>query len=192
MIIRRLAPALLVALAACPRHHAAAPAPDNQPGDPLQVEAPPAEVPPPTIELKGGAITSSEAIEYEAGSDKIAASSEDVLVGIRDLLNQRTDVSLVRIESHSDAQGNDQYNQQLTEHRALAVARWLAGNGVDCQRLIPVGFGETKPVADNASAAGRAQNRRTEFVVASLRGHLIGGMPADGGGVVAGDPCTQP
>ncbi len=98
----------------------------------------------------------------------------------------KTYISLLRIEGHSDNQGD---TQLLTEKRALAVAKALAGKGVACARLLPVGFGSSKPVADNATADGRAKNRRIEAVNAQLRGRPIGGMPVDGGGKVAGDPC---
>jgi len=91
--------------------------------------------------------------------------------------NLRESVTLLRVENHGDAQA-------LTEARALAVAKALVKRGVDCHRLIAVGFGTTKPISNDA-----AQNRRTELIPAALRGHLIGGMPADGGGKVAGDPC---
>lgn len=91
--------------------------------------------------------------------------------GIRDA------ITTLRVENHGDAQA-------LTEARALAVAKALAKRGIDCHRLIAVGFGTTKPVSQDA-----AKNRRTELIPAALRGHLIGGMPADGGGKVAGDPC---
>lgn len=67
----------------------------------------------------------------------------------------------------------------------MAVARALIGKGVDCHRLVVVGFGDTKPVA----APPAPGNTRIEFVNAALRGRLIGGMPEDGGGRIAGDPC---
>jgi OOP family OmpA-OmpF porin len=69
------------------------------------------------------------------------------------------------------------------------VARRLVADGSACKRLLPVGFGGTKPVASNATPDGKAQNRRTDFVNAELRGRAIGGLPVDGGGRVAGDPC---
>ena len=90
---------------------------------------------------------------------------------------------------HSDSQGDEKFNQTMSEKRAMAVAKALVAKGADCKRILPVGFGETKPIADNGTAEGRAANRRTEFVNAGLRGRPIGGMPLDGGGVPAGDPC---
>ena len=64
-------------------------------------------------------------------------------------------------------------------------------NKIDCNRLIAVGFGSTKPVADNSTPVGKAENRRIEFVMAGLRGKAISGMPLDGGGKVAGDLCSD-
>ena len=96
---------------------------------------------------------------------------------------------MLRIECHSDSMGSARANQRLTQMRALAVAHHLVARGLHCKRLLPVGFGEAKPIADNSSAAGRAQNRRVTFHNAALSGRPISGLPLDGGGVVAGDPC---
>ncbi len=69
------------------------------------------------------------------------------------------------------------------------MAKALVAKGVDCKRLLPVGFGETKPRAENKTPEGKAQNRRTTFVNAALRGKAIGGAPLEGFGKIAGDPC---
>jgi OOP family OmpA-OmpF porin len=63
------------------------------------------------------------------------------------------------------------------------------GHGVACSRLLPVGFGSNKPVAPNDTPDNKAKNRRISAVNAALKGRAIGGMPVDGGGHVAGDPC---
>jgi OmpA-OmpF porin, OOP family len=106
---------------------------------------------------------------------------------VKGYLADKSYVSTMRIEVHADTDGDK--SQRLTEQRALAVAKALVAKGVDCKRLVPVGFGGTKPVAANDTAANKALNRRTTFAIAALRGRAIGGMPVDGGGVVAGDPC---
>jgi len=63
---------------------------------------------------------------------------------------------------HADATGSEQYNQQLSERRAAAVKAYLVSMGVDEKRVYTEGKGETAPVASNATAEGRAQNRRVE------------------------------
>ena len=68
------------------------------------------------------------------------------------------------IEGHTDADGADDYNLRLSADRARAVVGWLVARGVDSGRLEPAGRGETRPVADNATADGRALNRRVEAV----------------------------
>lgn len=139
--------------------------------------------------LDGNQLVLPSAIEFESGSDKIKPQSKDALMHIKDYLQDKTYISTLRIELHTDADGNAADKQQLTEKRSLAVGRWLVNEGIDCNRLICVGFGSTKPVADNATAEGKAANRRVTVVNAGLRGRAIGGMPLDGGGVVAGDVC---
>lgn len=143
------------------------------------------------IPIERGQLKVSGPVLFEAGSDVLKAESDEVLAEVRDTLEAKKDITLLRIEGHSDNTGEAEKNQTLTEKRALAVARWLVAKGIDCKRVIPVGFGDTKPVADNGTPEGKAQNRRVSFVVAALRGRLINGQPADGGGKAAGDPCTK-
>ena len=66
------------------------------------------------------------------------------------------------IYGHADSTGPTVYNQKLSERRAKAVVDYLVGKGVDSSRLSPVGFGETKPIAPNATPEGRQKNRRVE------------------------------
>lgn len=139
--------------------------------------------------LDGNQLVLPTAIEFETGSDKIKPQSMDALMHIKAYLEEKTYISMLRIEVHTDNAGNAASGQALTEKRALAIGRWLVSKGIDCTRLVCVGFGGTKPVADNATPDGQALNRRVSVVNAGLRGRMIGGMPADGGGVVAGDVC---
>ena len=71
----------------------------------------------------------------------------------------------VRIVGHTDSVGTDAYNQQLSERRALSVARYLESKQVDSMRLATAGKGETQPIAPNASDGGRQANRRVEIYV---------------------------
>jgi outer membrane protein OmpA-like peptidoglycan-associated protein len=72
----------------------------------------------------------------------------------------------VELEGHTDAKGDDAYNQRLSERRARSVADWLvAHHRVDRARLSTRGWGEAKPVADNATEEGRQKNRRVEAII---------------------------
>lgn len=69
----------------------------------------------------------------------------------------------IQIEGHTDNQGDRAHNQTLSENRAIAVKSWLLNQGISADRLMAKGYADTRPVADNNSPEGRAQNRRTAF-----------------------------
>jgi OOP family OmpA-OmpF porin len=142
----------------------------------------------PKVKIESGQTVLPGPVEFETGSATITEASKPVLDVLRDFLNGHKDLTKVRIEGHTDNAGVAKDNLELTKKRALAVAKYLVAGGVDAKRLLPVGFGDTKPVESNDSPESRAKNRRITIVPAEMRGRLIGGMPADGGGVVAGDP----
>ncbi|MDX1753001.1 MAG: OmpA family protein, partial [Salinimicrobium sediminis] len=68
------------------------------------------------------------------------------------------------IEGHTDSDGDDTHNLQLSEQRALAVKDALIAMGIDSSRMQHKGLGESVPVAENSSPEGKANNRRVEFV----------------------------
>jgi OOP family OmpA-OmpF porin len=136
-----------------------------------------------------GALELPGPVVFETGSATLSPVSDDVLRHVKDYLAAKPVISLLRIEGHTDGSGDVVEAQLLSEKRALAVARWLVAAGVKCSRLIPVGFGPHKPIAPDDTPDNKGRNRRIAFVNAALRGRAIGGMPVDGGGKVAGDPC---
>ena len=142
-----------------------------------------------SYEIKDNALVLPSPVVFETGGEAIRPESEAALQHVANYLKDKPYISLLRIESHTDNQGDAAKNQLLTERRAMAVGRWLIAHGVECQRLVAVGFGSMKPLASNGSAEGRSQNRRVLFANAALRGRAIGGMPVDGGGHMAGDLC---
>ncbi|HEY4356157.1 MAG TPA: OmpA family protein, partial [Acidobacteriaceae bacterium] len=71
----------------------------------------------------------------------------------------------VQVEGYTDSVGGDEYNQKLSENRAKSVSDFLITNGVPAGNVSSAGYGKNKPVADNSTAAGRAQNRRVNLVV---------------------------
>ena len=76
--------------------------------------------------------------------------------------------TLIDVNGHTDSTGSLQHNQDLSQRRALSVADYLGGQGIDQRRVSAVGFGPSQPVASNASEAGRAQNRRVEIQIAPI------------------------
>ncbi len=138
--------------------------------------------------LEGNEVKLAKEVLFETGSDKLKPESMAALEIVKQYLTQKSYISLLRVECHTDISG--EASQLLSEKRALAVCKKLVEMGVDCKRLIAVGFGNTKPLADNGTPEGKAQNRRVSFFNAALRDQLIGGMPADGGGKIAGDACN--
>ena len=103
-------------------------------------------------------------IQFDTGKSTIKSVSYGVLNMVVDIMKNNPDYNLV-IAGHTDSQGNDDFNMTLSDKRAAAVRQYLIDKGVDDSRLQSIGYGETKPVATNKTAKGRAQNRRVEFTV---------------------------
>ena len=140
------------------------------------------------IKIENNQLVLDEPILFAAGKAEIKEESIATLTRVKEFLTKKDYISTLRIEGHVNALGSAN-NQTLSEQRALAVAKWLTNNGVDCKRLLPVGFGNTKPIESDNTPEGRSKNNRIAFVIAALRGRAIGGMPVDGGGKIAGDVC---
>lgn len=73
------------------------------------------------------------------------------------------------VAGHTDSMGSDAYNQRLSQRRSGSVRAYLVEQGVDANRMTAIGYGENQPVADNATAEGRAQNRRVELRITETR-----------------------
>ena len=106
----------------------------------------------------------AKSILFDTGKSTIKQVSFGTLASIKNVMNEYPH-SRFRIEGHTDSTGSLALNERLSKERAAAVKDYLIANGVDASRLESEGFGPSKPVADNKTAAGRAQNRRTEVVV---------------------------
>ena len=104
-------------------------------------------------------------IHFDTGSAKLRADSMPALNAVLGLINGRAGSNWI-ISGHTDNQGSDALNTPLSKSRAASVVAWLTDHGVAANRLEPQGFGSTRPVADNATASGRALNRRVEVSLA--------------------------
>ena len=107
--------------------------------------------------------------ELVFGPVSFAESSTDIQPGSFVTLDRVTDyahdcpAARIAITGHTDASGDESWNRQLSLARAQAVADHIAAKGIDPTRLIVAGLGSAEPIADNATALGREQNRRIEF-----------------------------
>jgi OOP family OmpA-OmpF porin len=102
-------------------------------------------------------------IHFDTGMATIQADSENILAEIVKVLQQDPALKL-RVEGHTDNQGNAAQNQALSQKRAQAVVAWLVARGIDASRLTANGLGQTQPVDDNSTPDGRAKNRRVDLV----------------------------
>jgi len=105
-------------------------------------------------------------ITFESGSVDITAEGQSVLDEAVSVLTNAVGV-VVEVGGHTDSAGGAASNQRLSQARAESVVAYLVEGGVDPAILTAVGFGEEQPIADNATAEGRQQNRRIEFTVSA-------------------------
>lgn len=109
-------------------------------------------------------LTMPDAITFDFGQSAVKPQSYGVLNNLANTLNQFPDTR-IQITGHTDNVGSDAANMQLSQQRANGVRSYLASMGVAAQRMQAVGYGESRPVADNSSEYGRAQNRRVEITL---------------------------
>lgn len=101
-------------------------------------------------------------IPFRSGSEQLGDNASTILDRVAAALVQFPNVK-VAVEGHTDNTGSAETNQRLSQQRAETVMRYLAGKGIAAERMTAVGYGQTRPVADNATEEGRAQNRRVVF-----------------------------
>jgi OOP family OmpA-OmpF porin len=101
-------------------------------------------------------------IGFDSGKSQLTKDSEGVLDRASRVIARCPDTA-VEVGAHSDGVGGQAHNREITQARAETILEYLVAAGIKRERLTAVGYGETKPVADNATAAGKAANRRIEF-----------------------------
>lgn len=106
-------------------------------------------------------------ITFNIDQDAVKPGFYSVLNSVA-LVLRKYNQTLVDVYGHTDSTGSDQHNFDLSQRRALSVANYLAGQGVDQRRFAVTGFGKTRPIASNGTEQGRAQNRRVEIQLSPL------------------------
>jgi outer membrane protein OmpA-like peptidoglycan-associated protein len=114
-----------------------------------------------TAQELNNSVVRESTVRFDNGKDTFGEDFRPRLDKLVDLLAAHPQVRMI-IEAHTDALGSNAANLALSQRRAQRIADYL-GQRTDMARLVPIGFGEEHPIADNGSATGRAQNRRVEF-----------------------------
>jgi len=103
-------------------------------------------------------------ITFEVDKSTVKPDFVEVLKSVA-LILKKYKSTMIEVAVHTDSTGSESYNQMLSQQRAQAVSNILISNGVEPVRIDTVGYGETRPIASNATAAGRQQNRRVELTL---------------------------
>lgn len=101
-------------------------------------------------------------INFETGKSTIKNDSQNIIEDLFTMLNTNPTLKII-IEGHTDNVGNKVTNQQLSEQRATSIKSALINKGITADRIKTGGFGQDKPIADNATEEGKAKNRRVEI-----------------------------
>lgn len=116
---------------------------------------------------RGLVITLSSGVVFKSAKSEVLPAAADKLSQVAALLEVTPDRKVV-VEGHTDSAGSDGYNQTLSQQRADAVRTFLISHGVKPERIRAVGYGESRPIATNATIEGRTLNRRVEIVLEPL------------------------
>ena len=106
-----------------------------------------------------------EIVYFEYNSDVLLPASYALLDEVAATLLLHPELGRVEVAGHTDADGPEAFNLSLSQRRAARVVAYLVDKGVEARRLTPRGYGETQPIASNASAEGKQKNRRVEFTL---------------------------
>jgi outer membrane protein OmpA-like peptidoglycan-associated protein len=119
----------------------------------------------PKISIEDGMIEIEGKVVFALGSAVLTPQRAKLVTLLATLLDENRSIAHVQVEGHTDTTGDEAFNNQLSLERAQTVVKALVERGVEPARLSAKGLGNSHPQASNATAAGRARNRRVEFRV---------------------------
>jgi len=106
-------------------------------------------------------------VTFATDSSDLSPTFFDVLNSVSKVLDE-FDQTVVEVAGHTDSSGSESHNQMLSDRRAVTVAQYLQSQRIDSRRLLTVGMGELRPVADNATSSGKQLNRRVEITMVPI------------------------
>jgi outer membrane protein OmpA-like peptidoglycan-associated protein len=130
----------------------------------------------PEVQVTNKEITIRDQIQFALDSAVILPQSFGILTEVADTLIRHTEIKRIEVQGHTDNSGTAEHNKALSEDRAEAVKNWLSVHGVPLERLLARGYGQSRPLAPNVTAANRSQNRRVQFIILEKDG----GAPTKG------------
>lgn len=120
-------------------------------------------------ETRGMVITLSGSVLFASNKDALLPAAQERLGQVADALKTQDDHKIV-VEGHTDSQGSAALNQGLSDRRAQAVVAFLIGRGIPADQIRAEGLGPNRPISDNTTVEGRANNRRVEIIVKPIEG----------------------
>lgn len=120
---------------------------------------------PVAVRVEGTQIVLLQQVNFETARAEIKQDSYGLLEQVVSVLKQHPEIARLAVDGHTDNRGAEKSNISLSQRRALSVVHWLTEHGIDARRLEARGFGPRRPLADNATEAGRTKNRRVEFLI---------------------------
>jgi outer membrane protein OmpA-like peptidoglycan-associated protein len=144
------------------------------------------------VQITKTEITIKQQIQFALDQAIILPESTPLLTEIADTLIRNPRIKRVEVQGHTDNSGTPEHNQTLSEQRAEAVRKWLVDHGVAPDRMVAKGYGQTKPLVPNVTAANKAKNRRVQFVILDQDPEQPATKPAPGGAGGAGGGRQPP
>ena len=125
------------------------------------------------VAITGARVEMLETLQFRGGGNALSRDARALIAQVANVLAAHPEIALVQVQGHTDDRGSADLNLALSQRRAEAVVDYLVELGIDRARLEAKGFGEARPVADNARPAGRRKNRRVEFVIVQGGGDVL-------------------
>lgn len=135
----------------------------QDPFEPLDVTAKAPPPKPPRVVLTASSIKIAEKVQFKLGSAELLPDSFGLLDEVAGVMRDNAQIERLQVEGHTDSTGSAKINKKLSKERAESVRAYLMKKGIEEKRMVAVGFGPDRPIADNTTPDGQEANRRVEF-----------------------------